>query len=284
MGILDQFFKKPADLTPLPGATAPVIPVVDPNNPTPPVIPAKVDPVISKTTTGDPTNIDPTTGKPPVSGVPPVVPTVDPNNPNSPRTPPNPLDVYTKLFDNANKDKTNEPPKFDIPMETLDEVAKGLDFTVGIDPELLKNALEKGDSASFMKVIESTSRNAYKTAIQHANKLTEHQLGARSTYEATKVDASVKQGLIQNSLASTHNYDHPVVKRELNRIANELAVQYPDKTHQQIADSAKEYFDTFLEAIKDPAKALPGAGKNPDGSEKIFDWTDYLTAKPNTQQ
>ena len=256
MGMLDQFFK-PKE------SPAPNVP----------------NPIIGTNNSGEPTNIDPATGKPPVSAVPADKPTVDPNNPDSPRTQPNPLDVYSKILDNQNKN-SEEPPSFDIPADKLNEVANSLDFTAGIDPELMEKAMKQGDSEAFMKVIQAVSRESYKTAISHTNKLTEAHLKNRSGYEEANISKQVRSGLVKSHLSSTANYNHPVAKRELDRIANDIQQHFPDKSPQEVSIAAKQFLDDLVTSIKDPVPDDPASRKYADGSDKIFDWDSYLKNKP----
>ena len=268
MGILDKFFKPAGDIqTGTPPVMVPTSPTSIPRN---------------NTNTANPNNIDPTTGKQPVSAVPDTPPTIDPNNPDSARTHANPLDVYREILDNQNKGDSNLPPSFDIPEAELDKVVSGLDFTSNVPPELLERAVSGGDPKAFMEILALSTRQAYKTAIQHTTKLTEAQFGQRSNYDDTRMQKAVKSGLVDNSLSSVNNYNHPVARKELNRVASDMAIQYPDKTPQQIADAARDYLQQVAAAIQNPKQALPGQHLDPTGKEMEFDWGSYLSKDSST--
>ncbi len=285
MGILDKFYKAvtPAPVAPVAPVTAtdpaPVAPVAVTDPLAAPVAPvAPVDPKANP----NPNNIDPKTGKQPVSGVPDTPPTLNPNDPTSPRTHANPLDVYSKILDNANKGDANLPPVFDIPEVELDKVVNGLDFTSIVPAEVLEKAVAGGDPKAFMEVLTLATRQAYKTAIQHGTKLTEAQFGQRLSYEDKRIQDAIKGGLVSNSLSSVNNYDHPVARKELNRVAAEMAIQFPDKSPQQIADASRDYLQQLAASITSPTVPLPGEHIAPDGQKLEFDWGDYLSKNSST--
>lgn len=200
--------------------------------------------------------------------------TIDPATgqiPGTALTPVNPLDAYKKMLDNADKSGTIQAPSFKLDPKVLEDVSKSMDFTKGLDSSLLENAL-KGDAKSLLQVIQSVGQNSYRASIEHNTALTETHLGQRSAYDNSRVTAGVKTQLTSDALSSAPNYDHPVVKAELNRIAGEFARSNPDASPQQVAKAAQQY-------INDLNAALTPAKKSSDGSnsEGEFDWSKYLT-------
>lgn len=203
-------------------------------------------------------------------------PGVDPATGKMPTSKPsdeNPLDVYTKLYDNANKAAPNEPPSFNLDPKVVADVASKMDFTKGIDPELVQRA-NTGDAGAMMQLIQEVGRNSYRASLEHATKLTDTHLGQRADYDTKKVQSGIKSQLTSDALSSSPNYNHPVIKAELNRIANQFAnsQEYADATPSQIANAAKQYMNDIHAALNPSAKT-----QEQQQEEDGMDWSKYLS-------
>ena len=187
------------------------------------------------------------------------------------QTPVNPLDAYAKMYEDANKNTDIQAPSFKLDPKVLGEVSKGMDFTKGIDQDLMAKALS-GDAKSMLDLIQQTSRNAYSASLEHATALTETHLSQRSEYEGKRIDAGVKNQLTSSALSEAPNYSHPVVKAELNRVASMIAQNNPDATPQQIAVAAQKQLQDLAAALtvqKSPEQQRADSGET--------DWSKYLT-------
>lgn len=182
----------------------------------------------------------------------------------------NPLDVYKELYENANKDSGIQAPSFKLDSKVLHEVSSSMDFTKGIQEDLMAKALE-GDAKSLLAVIQQVGRNAYSASLEHATALTETHLAQRGEYEAQRLNEGVRAKLTEQALASTPNYSHPVLKAELNRIASMIAKQNPDASPQDIARRAQEHLQNL-------SKAMNGEEATNKESSGEMDWTKYLTS------
>lgn len=180
--------------------------------------------------------------------------------------PVNPLDAYTNMYNNANK-APEVAPSYALDSKVLSEVAGGLDFTQGIAPELMQQATQ-GDSKAMMELIQHVGRQAYQASMSHQARLTDKFVGDRSAYDLKTVGSQVKSELTTSALAQTANYNHPVVKAELKRIASAMQAEHPDQSPQQIAAAATEYFSNLYAAIspatETPAQAAAKADTNWD--------------------
>jgi len=185
--------------------------------------------------------------------------------------PVNPLDAYAKLFDNATK-ADDAPPSFTLDPKVLNDVSGSLDFTKAVSPELL-SAAQSGDNKALLQIINQVGQQSYKAALHHSTSLTDRFVSARSQHDLKGIGSQVKRNLTEQALSSTPNYNHPVVKAQLNSIANAMQVQNPDATPEQIANAAQQY-------IKDLADALnPAANKKDgEGAADEMDWSKYLTS------
>lgn len=189
----------------------------------------------------------------------------------------NPLDTYAKLFDNAAKNSDIQAPNFSIDPKIIGEVAGKLDFTKGLSPEVMAKA-NSGDAAAMVELINTVGRNAYSASLEHTTKLTDTHLGQRSEFESRKTKAAVRSSMTAEAFAANSNLQHPVVRRELNRIAADFAKspEYADATPQQIATDALAYFNEIHNAMNpaDPSKSKEGKAKPAE-----VDYMKYVTGE-----
>jgi len=190
--------------------------------------------------------------------------------PGTDETPPNPLDAYAKMFENAANNSDIQAPSFTLDSKVVDEVSGKMNFTQGIDKDLMQKAMS-GDPEAFMKVIQSSSQNAYKAAIQHNAGLTDTFINQRSEYEKKQINKGVRDQLTTQALADTPNFQHPVVKKELNRIADQFARANPDASPVEIAEAAKQYMVDLSSAMSPTSPANKPV-------EKEMDWSKYLSS------
>ena len=190
----------------------------------------------------------------------------------------NPFDSYQKMFDNAAKNSAIEAPSFSLDPKIVADVASKMDFTKGLNPELIQKATS-GDAASMMQLIQEVGRNSYRASLEHATKLTDTHLGQRSEFESKRVKEGVRSQLTSDALSqgsdTNANLNHPVVKAELNRIAKSFAnsPEYADASPQEIAKAAKQYMTDLHNALNpaDPKKDKDGQPKKGE-----IDYMAYL--------
>ena len=218
----------------------------------------------------------PPAGKENLSANPPIV----GNDGNIPGTAPaaeNPLDVYNKMFDNANSGTDLQAPSFKIDPKVLSDVSGKMDFTKGINPDTVQKATS-GDVGALMEIIKTVGQNSYRASLEHGTALTDTFMNSRSEYETKKLEKGVHSQLTSSALSSAPNYNHPVVKQELNRIAEQFSRANPDASPQEVAKAAQKYISDLQSALN-PADPT----KNNDGSNKTAetDWTQYLNNSPD---
>jgi hypothetical protein len=204
----------------------------------------------------------------------PAVAQTDPNNPAKGSE--NPFDTYQKVFDNAAKNSDIQAPTFSLDPKVISEVAGKMDFTRGINPELLQKATN-GDAAAMMQLIQETGRNAYRASLEHSTRLTDTHLGQRSEFESKSLKRGVKEQLTSDALSQGNaNLNHPVIKAELNRIAKQFAAspEYADASPAEIAQAAKNYMTDLHAAMNpaDPTKTSEGKTKPTE-----IDYMAYIT-------
>lgn len=198
-------------------------------------------------------------------------PPAPPPAPVDQREPVNPLDSYKAMLENANKPaEETSTPSFSLDGKVLDDVGSKLNFTQGVNSELLQKATQ-GDANAMVVLMNSVAQNAYKAALQHNTALTDTHLNARAEHDRTTVDRAVKSSLISNELSSVPNANHPVVKQELVRIAKALATENPDATPTQIKEEAVRYLNTVYSALNPQKQDTPT-----QTAGQVQDWEAFL--------
>ena len=191
----------------------------------------------------------------------------------TPTEPVNPLDSYKAMLENANKPaEPSDTPSFSLDGKVLDEVGGKLNFTQGVNPDLLQKATG-GDAGAMVALMNTVAQNAYKAALQHNTALTDTHLNTRAEHEKKLVDGAVKSSLISNELASVPNANHPVVKQELVRIAQALAKENPDATPSQIKEEAVRYLNTVYSALNPKQQDTPSQTQT---AGQVQDWEAFL--------
>ena len=197
---------------------------------------------------------------PPAVGPDGKMPGTDPNNQN-------PLDVYSKMFDTANNGSDLQAPSFKIDPKVLSDVSSKMDFTRGVNQETLAKATS-GDTAALLDIIKTVGQNSYRAALEHNTALTDSYLTNRGDFDKKSLERGVKSQLTASELSSAPNYNHPVVKAELNRIASQFAAANPDASPQEVAKAAQKYIADLQNALNPTAKT--------ESSEEEMDWSKYL--------
>jgi len=176
-----------------------------------------------------------------------------------------PLDAFAGLWDNKQQ-QTDAPPAFNLNPEELKKVSSNLRFADGIKPEMYQQAMG-GDMNAFSSILDQVGRQAYEMALQHNSVLTDKYVGARSEFDRKQVNGQVKKELVNTSISSL-NTRHPVIKKELTRIAEAMYAQNPDANPAEISQAAIEYFSQLSQAMNGPSA---DATKQSQPTEVVWD-------------
>lgn len=191
------------------------------------------------------------------------------------KKPENPLDKFTDLY-KIDPTKTQEAPVFKLDPTILAKVAGEQDFTQNIPPELMQKATN-GDAASMVQLMKLIGQQAYAAALNHNSTLTDKFVAARSDYDKQSIQPLVNRTLTNNELSNTPNFDHPVVKAQLNQIADAMYKQNPEASPSEIANAAKDYIIQLGKAINGDKNAS-GSNTSGNGSQgKPMDWSSWVT-------
>lgn len=188
--------------------------------------------------------------------------------------PQNPLDIYTKLMEDAAKNTDTQAPVFKLDPKVLGEVSSKMDFTASVDPALMQKAMQ-GDVQALLQVMQTTNQNAYKAALEHSSALTDTFINKRSDFESQQINKGVKTQLTHQSLSEAPNYNHPAVKNELNRVAEQFSRANPDQSPQEIAKAAQKYIQDLAAALNPKSAPAKDTATTTNGE---MDWSKYLSA------
>lgn len=188
--------------------------------------------------------------------------------PGTDQLPPNPLDAYAKLWDTANT-APEAAPVFNLDPKVLNDVSGSMDFAKSVPPEMMQKAMA-GDYQSMIQIMNHVGQQSYKAALAHGSNLTDKFVDSRLKFDMKNVGTQVKSALAENEMASIPNYNHPAVKNEVKRIANQMQKQNPDASPAEIAMATKEYFTTVYSAINPSPTSSESAPKADEDWDKFF--------------
>jgi len=191
-----------------------------------------------------------------------------PNNANNATTPVDPLAPFAKMYDTPSE--TDKAPQFALDQTALATAAGSLNFMQGVDAAVMQRA-EAGDSKAIMQLIEHAGRQAYQHALSHSSTLTGKFTEAREAFNNKDFSGRVKSELTVNAMTNMTNFSHPVVRKELIKVANDMQRQHPDASPQEVADMAKEYIIQLSQAVNPTSTSA--ATKN---TPKSTDWDAYF--------
>lgn len=198
----------------------------------------------------------------------------NPADPNAqPQKEANPMDSFKNLWHTDPAKQVDAAPEFKLPTDTMDKVTSGLDFTKGIDPAVMQKA-QAGDWNSVMEIMQHSSRQAYRSAMEHGAHLTGNFVSAREGFNEKSFSSKVRGELASNELSSIPNSSHPAVKAQLMDIAQRFRSANPDASPKEIQEATVKYFKEFIAAItpQNPDQN----GPNGTNANKETNWDDYF--------
>lgn len=196
-----------------------------------------------------------------------------PANQPAPNPPQSPLDDFLRLIDTKKQVDPNakEPVSLDIslPAEDLKKIADGIDFTKVISQEDMEG-LTTGDSNAILNALQAVSRETYQTALQHFAALSNQNLNTRMEALPEVFNERISSALTKQTIdSSLMDNTHPLVKREVERIAQTLKQANPAATASEIATASKQYITELAKGLQEVTQTEPKA------SEATFDnWLD----------
>lgn len=164
-----------------------------------------------------------------------------------------PLDGFDKLWDDPSKEtqQRNQRGKFSYPKfdnAKLSERVNQMNFAASIPDELISKAMS--DPASFREVLNTVGRQGFQSAFTANNNLNSQLFSQFDTAINERIPEQVKG--IQNQAAvfsEMKNLSHPAVAPLLTKVAEQIQMQYPDASPEEIKEKAKIYMGTMAKLI-----------------------------------
>lgn len=201
-----------------------------------------------------------------------------PQAPEASQTPASPLDSFKDIWAPASVQAQSADP-FAAPYLTLDEgkLQQGLrqvDFTRGLNPELIQKAMS-GDAASFMEVLNHTSRESFAQATRLQAATTESALHKQGDRVKEYLPDAMKKSNLASQPISNPALDNPAVQPLLQVLRGQIAQQNPNMSPQDIALRAESFFTSAAQAINmhDPAAKAQTAAQAKENAK--YDFSDY---------
>lgn len=198
-----------------------------------------------------------------------------------------PLDNYKDLWQPIDPAKSPPSPSL-VPDLTLDptklmEAAKRVDFTQGLDPELVKKALG-GDSASLLQVLNAAGATGLAQAANIASTITTQAL---TRQEATLRDHFVPDILRRERVNNAMNGEQmgklmadPAAAPLLRVLTEQLSKANPNSPADAIRDKAMEYLTGFATAtVAATGKQITDIPLPVKGARAPVDWDQWIEAK-----
>lgn len=133
-------------------------------------------------------------------------------------------------------------PIMSVDPQKLREAAGKMDFTRGLEPELLQKAMSGQDPQAFMQVLNSVAQNGFSTALAATATM---QNQALNTYH-TRLDGTLASRVrdVQISQAAPKNpaLAHPSAQPVLSAIRQSVAQANPHLSPEKVAETAENYF------------------------------------------
>jgi hypothetical protein len=202
-----------------------------------------------------------------------------PGSTESTNAPTNPLDAFKDVWKPADVQAQSADP-FSAPYLNLDESKlqqglKQVDFTRGMNPELIQKAMS-GDAQAFMDVLNHTSRESFAQATRLQAATTESALRKQSDRVKEYLPNAVKAQNLSSQPINNPALDHPAVQPLLQVLRGQLAQQNPNMSPSEIAARAENFFLSSAQAVNahnPEAKAQTAAQARENAK---FDFSDYV--------
>lgn len=182
------------------------------------------------------------------------------------------LSLHEKLYDPI-QGEDDVAPAFKLDGTKLGEVANAQDFVQGVDPNLMAS-VQAGDLSKLPELLNAVARNSYRSSLEHGSTLTDKFVGARFSHSDKSFSSRVKGELTGQALSDIPGFQSPVVKQQINDIANRLRKQHPDAAPKEIAEEAQRIVVAMADELN-PNRKSNGQDSYPD---EETDWSKYLGA------
>lgn len=194
-----------------------------------------------------------------------------------------PLAAFAAIFDN--KPPTDDKNK-DIPLsvsgilneDTLKKLTESIDFNTFLTDDTRKALNDpENDGSAVFKAFNEIAGGSYRTAIQHAGKMSESIMEDRLARLEAGLGERINAHTIKSNISANELINKsPVLQAGISMIADRLQKAQPDADPKWVTDQATKFFTESAKVLAG-GESNTGAGQ-PDltpGSGEDTDWMGF---------
>lgn len=205
-----------------------------------------------------------------------------------------PLEAYAKLFDNVAPAGGQSFQTLNADPAKIRDVAKTIDFTAGVSPELITKALA-GDVKSMLTAMNQVAQTAFANSTQASSVLVDRQSSAAVDHVRSGLSGEFKKFQLRSDLqAENPAFSNPAIQPLVDVVQAQLASQYPQATVAELKSHAVKYLSGAFAAMNpEAASALAAAGARTQEEKSFgasfqarqqaqdnFDWPEWAENNP----
>lgn len=203
-----------------------------------------------------------------------------PTGQQGPKGDESPLAEFADLWDTP-KDKDGNPVvKKDEPVVAFDEtkfneILGKVDFTKGIDQELMQKALG-GDQSSLLQIMNQVGKSSLGMSTKLTRNLVESAVTKQVEQLRTEMGEQFRSHSTRNSLSEDNPaLNHPAMKPLVSSLESQIRAKYPEATPQELTAHAKRALVGMAEAIVGKDKSNNNSGNSGSkGNNRTVNGTD----------
>lgn len=196
----------------------------------------------------------------------------------------NPLDSFMQLMtpskevNDANKLRQDANSKGlfgdQFNADNIGKAVGGIDFTQGVNPELVTKALG-GDAAAFSEYMNSVIRNAVSASVQMSHGMVEKGVSTGVERFGGDLDSRFRDFTLRNQNVENPALQHPMGKAMLQSLSKQIAAANPRMSPDEVHKQAVSGFSEFAKMLVDGNAPKDGAGGS-GGKKADMDWNLFL--------
>lgn len=195
---------------------------------------------------------------------------------NGSNTPPDPSELWNKMWDTTNDgEKAKAPPQLNLDPTVLDQVSGKLDFMQGVNPDLLQKATS-GDTKALLDIMQQVARNSYRTSISHSGALTNEFIGQREGFNSQQLPGQIKNHLTENLMSEGSGKAPQFVQSQMRDIAGKIQKANPDATPAQVQQYVQQYIQELTKYANGNQSGESDSQQTSTQDHQGTDWEKWL--------
>lgn len=192
------------------------------------------------------------------------------------------LDTFNDLFKMETDDKgqpivRSDPmdgPIMNLDAAKLQEAAKKMNFTQGMDPEILQKAMSGSDPAAFMQVLNTAVQNGFQGAIKVTQQMAEEAIQRNNARVEAALPDRIRTTQIRQHQSSNPVLSHPAVAPIMEGLKATIAQKNPNLSPDRVAGMAEQYFMAMHGELNNVSQANDKQQR--DKQNNSPDWENLL--------